>query len=124
MGYRFEDMEAQRLAVLERSLAPNPSQSFNERTITRGMAIMFVPGTQIQRQVQPPAPQVLFPARYGFEQRVPSIEDVIDVDQMSPKRRQWMNGGARPTVPRQTFFDDTWADYSGISPNRYSGAML
>lgn len=60
------------------------------------------------------APQILFPDRVGFAKAVPTVQQVLNIDRMTPSYRSWVSG-----MPTQTsvMSDQAW---SGTARNALS----
>ena len=72
-----------------------PFASNEERMTQQAIQANNLPGMELAEIVRPPLPQVrLFPDRYGYEQRVPDIYDVMDVSRSYTESRiSWFSGG-------------------------------
>ena len=73
-----------------------PWSSNEERLTQQALAVMNIPGVQLQQMVRPPLPQIrLFPDRFGYgDRRQPEIDDVVTVDRNYVEPRvSWFSGG-------------------------------
>ena len=91
--------------VVQRWQFLGPFASNEERLTQQAIQANVLPGTEVAELVRNPLPQVdLFPPRFGYEQSVPGILDVIEVSrQYVEPRTGWFSGGP--------------AGYSGASRN-------
>lgn len=79
---------------LPRYTYTGPFATNEERLIQQAIAVITIPGQELQDNVRPPLPQIdLFPARYGYSQRALGISDIISVDRRSDARISWNSGG-------------------------------
>lgn len=87
-----------------------PFASNEERLTQQAIQANNLPGMELAEMVRPPLPQVTpFRERYGYENRVPTIYDIMDVSrQYSEGRVSWFSGGV--------------AGYEGTSRNSLVGA--
>ena len=87
-----------------------PFASNEERLTQQAIQANNLPGMELAEVVRPPLPQVTpFRPRYGYENRVPGLLDVIDVDRnYTDSRVSWFSGGV--------------AGYSGTSVNTLGNA--
>lgn len=87
-----------------------PFASNEERLTQQAIQANNLPGTELAEIVRPPLPQVNpFPDRFGYDQRVPTILDIMDVSrQYSEGRVSWFSGGV--------------AGYEGTSRNSLGNA--
>lgn len=44
------------------------------------------------RAIRPPIAIDPFPPRVGFDRRVPSVTDIMNIDRYTPSRRSWVSG--------------------------------
>lgn len=87
-----------------------PFASNEERLAQQAIQANILPGAELSDMVRPPLPQVqLFPQRYGYDQRVPTLLDIMDVSrQYTEGRVSWFSGGV--------------AGYEGTSRNTLGNA--
>ena len=81
--------------VAQRWQYNGPWSSNMERLTSQALMVMNIPGTELQKMVRPPLPQIrLFPDRFGYGERPqPGIEDVVSVDRIySEPRVSWYSG--------------------------------
>jgi hypothetical protein len=87
-----------------------PFASNEERMTQRALQAAILPGAELAEMVRPPLPQVVpFRDRYGYDNRVPTIFDIMDVGRTYDEPRiSWFSGGP--------------AGYGGTSRNSLVGA--
>lgn len=86
-----------------------PFSSNEERLTQQALLAGQMPGAELVEQVRPPLPQIrLFPSRFGYDNRVRGIRDIIDLDRIYDE-------------PRVTWFSGGPAGYSGTSRNDLGG---
>lgn len=71
-----------------------PFASNEERLVQRAIQSNDLPGSELADMVRPPLAQINpFPPRYGYDQRVPTIYDVMDVNRTyTDSRISWYSG--------------------------------
>jgi len=86
-----------------------PFASNEERLTQQAIQANALPGAELAEIVRPPLPQVApFRDRFGYENRVPTIYDIMDVS------RQYSQG-------RISWFSGSTAGYEGTSRNSLVG---
>jgi hypothetical protein len=95
--------------VMPRWQYTGPFASNEERLTQQALMVATMPSDVIQKMVRPPMPQIqLFPDRFGYDNTVRGIRDIIDLD------RHYME-------PRVSWFSGGPAGYSGTSRNDLGG---
>jgi hypothetical protein len=65
--------------------AHGPDQRLMERLVSESLQVAVVPGDVLVMQTRPPAPALgLFPPRVGYDRRVLTIRDVMDIERSFP----------------------------------------
>lgn len=72
-----------------------PFASNEERLTQQAIQSVITPGAEMAAMAQPPLPQINpFPPRFGYDQKVPGILDIIDVSRnYTQSRVTWFSGG-------------------------------
>jgi hypothetical protein len=71
-----------------------PFGSNEERLVQQALAVMDLPGEELQMTVRPPLPQINpFPPRYGYDRRALGVRDIIGMERMYPTSLTWVSGG-------------------------------
>lgn len=97
-------------AIMPRWQYLGPFASNEERLTQQAIQANILPSNELADVVRPPLPQVtLFRPRFGYENRVPDIYDIMDVS------RQYSEG-------RVSWFSGTVAGYEGTSRNSLGNA--
>lgn len=101
-----------------------PFASSTERAVSDALRLMAIPADVIRQQLPPQSLGGPFPPMFGYN-RVPlTIDDVLDTDRWSPRRRSWTSGVAE-TPRRLDTGDDMWSGtlrgYNPASPDVGSG---
>jgi hypothetical protein len=78
-----------------RSQYLGPFASNEERLTQQAIQANLLPGNELAEIVRPPLPQVVpFRDRYGYEDRVPTIYDIVEVARnYTEPRVSWYSGG-------------------------------
>ena len=86
-----------------------PFASNEERLTQQAIQANTLPGHELADIVRPPLMINPFPPRYGYDQRVPTIYDVMDVERSY-------------TEPRVSWYSGSPAGYEGTSRNTLGNA--
>jgi hypothetical protein len=96
-----------------RELGPNYSSQ--ELLTTAALRTALIPGDEIVAEVRPPIATLgdSFPPRYGYmdyQERQPSITQVLDVDRSYPNQRWDLSGGVAgwQGAARNVGVEDVW----------------
>jgi hypothetical protein len=81
--------------VAQRWQYNGPFASNAERLVQQALMVATVPGTDIQKMVRPPLPQIrLFPEKYGYDRKMFGIDDIVSIDRNYVEPRiSWFSGG-------------------------------
>ncbi len=97
----------------------NPWASRSEMLVDQALQNALAGNTDQIRAMRPvAAPQKLFPDRVGFRKAVPTVQQVLNIDRMTPSYRSWVSG-----MPTQTsvISDQSW---SGTARNALSEGVF
>lgn len=97
----------------------NPWASRSEMLVDMALQNALAGSPDQLRAMRPvAAPQVLFPDRTGFAKATPTVQQVLNIDRMTPTYRSWVSG-----MPVQTsvLSDHSW---SGTARNALSEGIF
>lgn len=93
----------------------NPWASRTEMLVDMALQNALAGTTEEIRNMRPvAAPQKLFPDRTGFSKATPTVQQVLNIDRMTPSYRSWISG--MPTMT-SVMSDQAW---SGTARNALS----